>query len=237
MYEHTTVIDLQRSIEVNNPGTRFAFSAFLSHRIVFSSRGDLVQISSVQTTPIAFSSTRSHTAWMRTEPKPQLSKVGSRSKVLLTESQFSLLGMAGTPVTFSEVARLQGHPMRIPALVRAAVGASRAPNGSQILFDAFGHLLALDPLSYPARGVITRAMLSLPGAKQCGNDNATHGQGRWSACVTSGYLKERIVLARPSDRVLEIVQTLTRATPLYTDVRAGRTVESDRYYRVPSTQS
>ena len=233
MYAHTSIVDVQRSIEVSNPGTRFAFSAFLSQRIVYSFRGEMVQIASVQTTPIAFSSHRSQAAWMRT--KPQLSEVGSHSTVLLKESQFSLLGMPGTPVTFSEVAPLEGHPMRITALVRAAVGAPGARSHSQTLFDAFGHLLALGSLSRAARGVIAQAMLSVPGAKQCGYHSDAHNRGRLAACVTSGYLKERIVLAEPSDRVVEIVQSLTRATPLYTDVRAGQTVESDRYYRSVST--
>ena len=228
-YKPVRVVDAERSLVVRNPGTRYAYSAWLSDRVVYVFRRESVQIAQVQTEPTAFTSARAYAAWRHGQMA--LPKVGSRGTVSLKERDFSLLGTGGTPVTSLEAAHFGSNRAMIDAAVESAISAPTSRAGSQRIFDAFAHLLAFGPLTYAARRAVKQSMLSLPTATPCTSQHLGRNDTASSICLAGNRIRERVTLDPRSDRVLGIVEYLNHENVLYPDISPGGMSQLDTFPR------
>jgi hypothetical protein len=132
-------------------------------------------------------------------------------------------------LSFRQIVALEPSPDRIASVVMGDPGPSAAHAQKFYLAMQLATLLAIAPVSAPARHAAWKALVSLPGIHGCtgGRDSAGRS-GRWM-CIGTPPDELRILTSTRAQQVLSVEELLMAPSLRYPGVPAGSVIESNTY--------
>jgi len=222
--------DIQYHAIVQNPGSKFAFTAFatsIRYAVVKPNSSAVVEVR--QLGPARFASPVSKDHW-RAAGSPVFPYLRARTTVdVYRAGQFSFLPQGAT-LNYRGARAMPSQAAAVLGTVRGYILPYFGPQPpSELVLRQLGFLLASAPLTRQARAAIWLAVERLPGVRLCGV--GTDFLGRHGNGICARVANERIeILFKPVvGEVLAVEQWLLRPTPLFPTIPGGSLVESDTF--------